>query len=211
MAILTINTAFLNAQIGVENNNQTYFAELDSTMKHSENLLPEIEKLLLKSNLTVNALTHVCVNVGPGSFTGLRISIATVKAFLMVNKNLNCLKVNTFELLAKNYFKESKQESATFVLDGLSGLYFICEINRKLEILSEPKIVEKADLQNFKNLVSNEVLQGVNTCVVAIENESLLKLAKEKIEKKEFISENELLPLYIRKSQAEENLNKIKK
>ena len=46
MKILVINTAGMTAQLALQAGNLNYFSELDASMKHSENLLPEIEKLL---------------------------------------------------------------------------------------------------------------------------------------------------------------------
>ena len=73
MKILVINTAGMTAQLALQADKSTYFSELDASMKHSENLLPEIEKLLAKANVNLNELEYLAVNVGPGSFTGLRI------------------------------------------------------------------------------------------------------------------------------------------
>ncbi len=47
---------------------------------HSEKLLPLIERMLHALSLEIRAMDAVAVSVGPGSFTGLRIGVATANA-----------------------------------------------------------------------------------------------------------------------------------
>lgn len=51
-------------------------------MKHAENLLPVIDRLLKKEKLKVGDIDAFLIGRGPGSFTGLRIGFATLKGFL---------------------------------------------------------------------------------------------------------------------------------
>lgn len=48
---------------------------------HSERLLPAIDRLLALADTPLEAVGALAVSIGPGSFTGLRIGLATVKAF----------------------------------------------------------------------------------------------------------------------------------
>ena len=48
--------------------------------QQSETLLPAIDQLLKKNKLVLNDLTSLIVNSGPGSYTGLRVGIATANA-----------------------------------------------------------------------------------------------------------------------------------
>lgn len=208
MKILVINTAGMTAQLALQAGNLNYFSELDASMKHSENLLPEIEKLLIKTNVNLNELEYLAVNVGPGSFTGLRISIATAKALLVTHPNLKAVKFNSFEMLANNFFENNKDEKIDIVLNALSGLYFVSTFeNNKF---SEPKMIEKSELENLNNIVSDENIENCNVKLAKFTCENMLKIALEKIAKNEICPESELIPLYIRPSQAEANLIKNK-
>jgi tRNA threonylcarbamoyl adenosine modification protein YeaZ len=53
-------------------------------MKHAENLLPVIDRLLKKERLKIGDIDAFLISRGPGSFTGLRIGFATLKGFLAV-------------------------------------------------------------------------------------------------------------------------------
>lgn len=53
----------------------------DASSSHSTDLLSNIERVLREGNSTLFDVDLFAVTVGPGSFTGLRIGLATVKAF----------------------------------------------------------------------------------------------------------------------------------
>lgn len=206
MKILVINTAGMTAQLALQADNKNYFSELDASMKHSENLLPEIEKLLLNANINLNELDYLAVNVGPGSFTGLRISIATAKAMLVTHPNLKAIKLNSFEMLANNFFENNKNNQIDIVLNALSGLYFVSTFDKNK--FSEPKMVEKSELAKLKNIVSDEKIENYDVKLAKFCCENMLKVAIDKVAKNEICNESKLVPLYIRPSQAEANLKK---
>jgi len=52
---------------------------MDEPLQHAECLLPLIDRLLDESETVPEAIEAVCVNRGPGSFTGLRIGLAAAK------------------------------------------------------------------------------------------------------------------------------------
>lgn len=54
---------------------------LDNGLTHSESLMPLIKQVFDKTNLTLSDIDLLVADIGPGSFTGIRIGIATIKAF----------------------------------------------------------------------------------------------------------------------------------
>lgn len=56
-------------------------AGISGDFKHSEKLIPTLDKLLKSSNLRLSSVSRLITTSGPGSFTGLRIAFATLKAF----------------------------------------------------------------------------------------------------------------------------------
>ena len=66
---------------------------------HSERLMPMVERLLTGAGLELDDLDGVVVSVGPGSFTGLRIGMATAKG-LCVASEKPLVAVSTLEAIA---------------------------------------------------------------------------------------------------------------
>ena len=68
---------------------------------HSETLLPMVEAVLKTTNTSVADIDLFACSVGPGSFTGVRIGVATVKG-LAFGREKPCAAVSTLEALAQN-------------------------------------------------------------------------------------------------------------
>ena len=68
---------------------------------HSETLLPMVESLLDHFGMTVQDVDLFAVSAGPGSFTGVRIGVATVKGLAFAGGK-PCIGVSTLEALAYN-------------------------------------------------------------------------------------------------------------
>lgn len=51
--------------------------------RHSSGLLPEIERLLSKNSYILEDIDALCVGLGPGSFTGLRVGLTTVRGMAL--------------------------------------------------------------------------------------------------------------------------------
>ena len=55
---------------------------------HSERLLPAVDQLLRVADLSLDEIETFAVSIGPGSFTGLRIGLATVKGLALGSDRL---------------------------------------------------------------------------------------------------------------------------
>ena len=75
--VLLIDTS--NSQetiVGLKIDNKKDFLKGRSKVLKAQNVLPLIEKILKKHKLKTSDLTAIEINIGPGSFTGLRVGIA---------------------------------------------------------------------------------------------------------------------------------------
>lgn len=76
--------------------------DTDVRKTHSVTLLPSIDAALKFTGLSVSDLSGICVTVGPGSFTGLKIGISTAKG-LAFNDDIPCYAVSSMTALAYGY------------------------------------------------------------------------------------------------------------
>ena len=102
MNILAIDTSSSVASASVIKDNQLVGEYVISNGKtHSQILVPVIDDALSKLNLKIEDIDVFATTLGPGSFTGLRIGIATAKAFAQaVNKKI--IGVSALDCLASN-------------------------------------------------------------------------------------------------------------
>ena len=102
MKILSIDTSSKICGVTISDNEKILIhLHNDDERTHSVKLMPMIAKALKDSNLTLDDISVLAVCIGPGSFTGVRIGIATVKAFADV-KNIPVVGVSSLESLAYN-------------------------------------------------------------------------------------------------------------
>jgi len=100
MLVLGVETSTMQggvALVGEGGLVSEYTLNVEAT--HSERLLPAIERILRDAGLGLEALAGIAVSIGPGSFTGLRIGLSTVKG-LAYATGLPVVGVPTLEAMA---------------------------------------------------------------------------------------------------------------
>ena len=102
MKILALDsTAVVGSVALCEDTRMVAHYTLNTGNTHSQTLLPMIESALKCAEWEIDDLDLFAVSNGPGSFTGVRIGVATVKG-LAFGKNIPCAGVSTLEALAYN-------------------------------------------------------------------------------------------------------------
>ena len=98
--ILSIETATLGGGVCVSQGDRILAMNSgDPTLSHSNTLLRDINQCLLKANAAVQDVQLFAATSGPGSFTGLRIGLATIKG-LAATLNRPCVGVPTLQVIA---------------------------------------------------------------------------------------------------------------
>jgi tRNA threonylcarbamoyladenosine biosynthesis protein TsaB len=116
MKILGIDSTAKTASVGITEDNKVIDHILvNQGLTHSETLLPLIDNILKKNNLTIDDMDAFAVNNGPGSFTGVRIGVAVVKG-LAFKSHKPCFEVSTLDSIAYNC--KSKEGMVVSVIDA---------------------------------------------------------------------------------------------
>ena len=176
----------------------TYFCE-DCSLRHSVVLMGAIEEALEKADLKKEEIDVFCCCLGPGSFTGIRIGVATAKALAYAFKK-KILGVTAFDALAY----DNTDEFSLALIDARHGHAYAAGYRGKEEVfspayLSAEEISKMAD--EYK-LISSAPIEGIESKTVSLPSgfraavEAKLSGASEDL--------NSVVPLYVRKSQAEE-------
>ncbi len=99
-------------------------ATVQGFMKHAENLLPTIDKLLKKERLKLAAIDAFLIGRGPGSFTGLRIGFATLKGFLAVSGK-PCYGALSLDLIAAAIPRTGDLKKLTVCVDARRAKLYV--------------------------------------------------------------------------------------
>lgn len=232
MKILAIDTSSSICSVAILEDKTVIIEKHNNDKKtHSQKLMPLIDDILKEANLSLDDIDLLACGQGPGSFTGIRIGISTVKAFADV-KNIPIIGVTSLESLAYNIKQEgliasvidAKHDNVYFGLYELKNETYkvICEpisdsINNVIDILkqySDKMITFVGDGSVVhQTLITNQL----NNCNFASENDniqtsiSIGKSAFDKYKSSSYEPEYTLSPIYLKKSQAEINLENSKK
>lgn len=102
MRILALDTSALTATAAIWDDGIIVCEESVTTkLTHSQTIMPMVDELLCKASLDINDIDLFACSVGPGSFTGLRIGIGTIKG-LAYGAGKKVCAVSTLEALAHN-------------------------------------------------------------------------------------------------------------
>ena len=89
MLILSIDTSTKHFSLAVSENGTVLGSKsLKSKKVLSSTIIPAIEKVLKKAGVTLDKIDGFAVGLGPGSFTSLRVGVATVKG--LANEQAHC-------------------------------------------------------------------------------------------------------------------------
>ncbi len=121
MKILSVSTATNHLSVALNEDQQVIVEKNERDERnHSEHLDPLIEEILKENKLTLNDIDRFAVAIGPGSYTGLRIGITTVKMFASI-LNKEVVGISTLQALAK----EVKEPALVITgLDARNDNYF---------------------------------------------------------------------------------------
>ena len=175
-------------------------------MKHSVSVMPAVDEVLQKANMTLEECDFFSAVVGAGSFTGIRIGISVVKGFCLAY-NKPSLPITSFDVAAYNGLGEGK---TLCLVDALHDCYYACGYEKGEVVFPPAYLTEEQVLELVKDGYS---LCGVGEFPIAEKVavakadpvEGLKNAVCEKAEKGAF---GELIALYVRKSSAELNLEK---
>ncbi|HDZ77072.1 MAG TPA: tRNA (adenosine(37)-N6)-threonylcarbamoyltransferase complex dimerization subunit type 1 TsaB [Candidatus Omnitrophica bacterium] len=154
MKILGIDTSTKFLALALSVNKKTVFRYRQNLgTRHSVRLLAELNRLLKQNGIKPSDIDLFCVGLGPGSFTGLRISLSTIKAFALGLKK-DVLGVSSLDAIAKNV---NQQGSISVVLDARRGNVYTADYenkNSKLKMISSPRL---SCVNDWLNAVSEKI------------------------------------------------------
>lgn len=210
MLTLAISTSSKVCSVALlENDKPIKELNIDNQKTHSENLLPLIDELFKSTNKDVSELNLIACDVGPGSFTGIRIGISTTKAIAEVNQipvvactSLEALSYNTQGNIICSLIDARNNQVYCGIFDKEHNLikdYMADDIKVIIENLPEGDINFVGDgAVLHSNLLKGTVLENND-----IHASNIGICAYNKYKKGITETADSIVPMYLRKSQAE--------
>jgi tRNA threonylcarbamoyladenosine biosynthesis protein TsaB len=125
--------------------------------RHTTRLMPLIAEQLQRAGIGWDDLDRIAVGVGPGTFTGLRIGIATARALARA-RGLPLIGISTLESLALGAADASDSHALLAVIDARRGEVFAAAFTARLDRLLEPSALRPEALGERVPALGNAVL-----------------------------------------------------
>lgn len=228
MIVLAAETSTLLGSVALlENDKVLGYKELLRQGSHSEVLNIFVEDVLNQSGKKLSDVDLFATGVGPGSFTGIRIALNTIKTFAYCyDKPVGG--VNSLKNLAW-LCQEAGDQPVAAMINAYKNMVYIATYqnqNGKLIAVREPEVVRVQNLETYFKDVAFVVGDGFSTYEKYFSKELIQKMRRplnpidepnakalgaliiagaEKI-----VPWSEILPLYLRASEAEENRQGIR-
>lgn len=138
MNTLSIDTTTKKANVTLKKDNLIFSSNVDNEITHSEKLLPLIDDILQKNDICLKSIDNYLILNGPGSFTGIRISLSTVKAFSQIFDK-KVFTISSLEALAYIGYKNSNINNVVTFIDAKNervyfSIYNVENLNGKIKI-----------------------------------------------------------------------------
>ena len=100
---------------------------INNTKTHSETLVPLIDNLLKETNTNLSEVNLLACDIGPGSFTGIRIGISTIKA-ISESLNIPVVEVSSLEALA---YSVNGSKNICSIIDARNNQVYMAIFNQE--------------------------------------------------------------------------------
>ena len=192
---------------------------------HSQTLLPVVEQILKISETSLDEIDMFACSTGPGSFTGVRIGVATVKG-IAYGKGKPCVSVSTLEALAYNLracnglicpvMNARRNQVYNALFECSEGVLTRLCPDRALSISDLDEELSQIDKNIYLcgdgYLITENGMKKTKIQYVSERNRlqsaySVACCAFNKYNSGETLNDAELVPIYLRPSQAERERN----
>ena len=240
MKVLSIDTSSKIASIAIiEDGRVLDEMHVLSEEEHSQTLMPMIEKMFNDNNMDLDEIDLIGCSRGPGSFTGIRIGIATAKAFSDA-KNIPLIGIDSLEALAYSVVIEKENNDCEILAminaknDNVYAATYLVN-NGKLNMVKNAEIMNLTETVNYIDFKKQVFIVGCE------DEDSIRKLIQAEASSERAISGDDcsfefvkdtiptaasigiaayekykngvvdetIVPLYLRKPKAERNLFQV--
>ena len=194
---------------------------------HSDTLHPQIMECLNQTGLKISDVDLFASGIGPGSFTGIRVSLNAIKTYGYINQKF-CLALDTLSNLAlQAHHKNPGLGPILTIVNAFKNMVYFAEFESSKDALKTIKVAQAIHVRDFINQLPHQAL-CLGDGFPAYENYLVTHAQKKLVRSTDFsdfplassfaldsmfvkkVTWQDLFPIYLRASEAEENLQGIK-
>ena len=229
MLLLAIDTSTrrvgvaLGSQLGVVAAMELGGAACDGPPMHAEQLVPAIDHLVRTAELPLRQLSAIAVAIGPGMFTGLRVGVTTAKVMAQALR-IPVIPVPSLDLVAyplrhtsgrvvipaldarrnELYYARYRPVPGGLQRDSEYELATPRDLLTDIEAVGESVVVAGDGALRFREQFErHELCEVAGPGFAAPSLAALVELAASRFEREDFASAADLVPMYLRRSDAE--------
>ena len=214
MKILSIDTSTKYLGVAVAVGSDVVASLHDKgALQHSSRLIPSIDKVLKNADLELKDIDAIALGIGPGSFTGLRIGVATCKGINMA-LGIPIVAVPTLDVIAYNFINtkekilcptiDAKKEKLYACLYEVRNTtlkrltdYMLTDIDGLLDKIDKPTLLFGDGIELYGERAKKNPFVHISEKEWLPKAEIVVKLALAKAKRKEFANPDKLVPMYL--------------
>lgn len=192
MNLIFINTTLDEAFYAVICGDKVFRASDTTKAKQSEKALVYIDDLLAEAGIGIDQVDVIATCIGPGSFTGIRVAMSISKGLNCALPNIKLVTFNNLEVYAQMF-----PNYEYLFLPAQRYFYGIQSGKKPLKYaLYNREQIDELPKESYKIIEEN------------IDFETMISIVKHRVLNSEFVSQKDIKPMYLMKSQAEVELEK---
>ncbi len=190
-------------------------------LSHAESLMPLIESAFLEVDFSVKDLDYIFVIVGPGSFTGIRIGVATAKALAQFNDikivqcmslvNLaklsevdeDCILVPLIDARRSTFYTMIFEQNYANIIENVMHIEFKEILDKVLKYNKTVYFVGDNLAELLKDYSFEENIKIIDTKECLDRAKCMLEIDEKNITDTDIKTYKTIEPFYLKKSQAE--------
>lgn len=232
--ILALETSGRAGSVALGQVEDIFFEKFFSApMRHNAELFSTISELLAKSDISPSGISEIYISIGPGSFTGIRIAVTMAK-MMALSQNTKIVAVSTTDALAENaktFITEQKTPITRIatIIDAKRNYFFTAIFEKKdnqwVKTMDDT-LMKAADFVNkfaggdeplwllgegllyYKEKFEADGIKVLDEKYWPTRASGIYKVGRKMAKKGDYTDPKTLSPLYLRKTDAEENLEK---
>ena len=121
---IAIDTSTRRFCLGVKNSSDYFDRSVDESTDHAKEIFKRIDDVLKLANTSIEELDFLAVGIGPGRFSGLRVSISAIKSISYV-LNIPIIAISSLEIIAREMMEKNDNENVILIEDAGRGNLYI--------------------------------------------------------------------------------------